>query len=696
MTRLLALVAAIAACLLLPASALADPLDARTAFWRLNDPSASGQAADSVDSHPGTYHLSNTAPVGGATRDSDTAIDLDGVDDYVSTTYNPFVNGTARSFEGWAKRDTTTTHDMVFSGAGLRAPTFYLPQGTTNAKFWPDAGVGSSVTWTGIPTGEWFHWVVVFDEPNNTVELYINGVSKGSQTMTTPYSSSTGNFAIGYNTVDNPFDGSLDDVAVYNRALTSTEVGQLYNSISQLNDARIAFWRLSELTGTNADDPVGGHDGTYSPTPTLGAAGATTDGSEKAVHLDGVDDRVTTLWNPFTNGGAQSFEGWAKRDSTTTADMIFSGNGSRNPAFYLQANSTNARFWPDAGVGSSTSWPNMPTGQWFHWVLVFDERNNKAELFVDGESQGVQAMSTPYNASSGNFTLGYQGSTNAFGGSLDDVAVYNRALSPTEAADLAAPISFKDSFEAGTFPFQFAGAAWEQKYFGGTGGYIDQVTPPTGVSATDGTHVVNAGLTPSSTRAEIQCHRSSEVWGSDNNCAGAEGSEFIYEFDVRIPSGTTIPSQRPQIVMQTKPSDIDTSVTGYAHSGCYGGGLQVGNVADSSKVEFVFATASGPIGDNGGFCTTPESLDPDSLGTFSKDSWHHFKLHARWSVDENVGFVQAWVDGREALARRSQATLIGGTGRLQMFRLGVYESNNAQYYGGEYNVLYDNLVIREL
>jgi hypothetical protein len=698
MTRLLALVAAIAACLLIPASAFAGPENDRTGFWRLNEASGT-TAVDSVGSHNGTYVGSPALGVGGATRDSDTAVHLDGADDWVTTSWNPFANGTTRSFEGWAKRDSTTSYDMLFGGTGSRAPVFYLQQNSTNARFWPDSGIGSSITWTNIPTNAWFHWVLVFDEPNDSVELFVNGVSKGVQTTTTPYNASPGNLTLGYTTVDNPFGGSLDDVAVYDRALTSTEVGQLYGSIEQLNDSRDAFWRLNEASGTTAVDNEGAHNGTYVGSPTLGAAGATTD-SDTAVHLDGGDDRVTTSWNPFANGTTRSFEGWAKRDSTTSYDMLFGGTGARAPVFYLQQNSTNARFWPDSGIGSSITWTNIPTGVWFHWVLVFDEENDRVELFVNGVSKGVQTTTTPYNASPGNLTLGYTTVDNPFSGSLDDVAVYDRALSPTEAAGLATPISFKDSFEASTFPKSFAWAAWcsdcgnnNGKLLDGTGGHIDQVTP-SGFSATDGTKVVDAGLTSTSTRAEIQCHRAAS-YGSDNNCAGGEGTEWVYEFDVRIPSGTTLPGRATNL-MQTKPTTVSPTPPGHVAGSCYGGGLQVQAVpGDSSKVEYLFSSRAGAVIDDGyGFCTTSKGT-LDSLGTFPKGSWQHFKLRAKWSVDPAVGFVQAWMDGVERLPRRLQSTLIDGTGRVQMFRLGLYESLNASNYHATFNVFYDDLVVRK-
>jgi hypothetical protein len=74
--------------------------------------------------------------------------------------------------------------------------------------------------------GEWFHAVYVKD--SSDIELFIDGVSQGTTTYTSFDSPDNNTFHIG-NGGARYFDGMIDDVRVYSRALSANEVSQLYN-----------------------------------------------------------------------------------------------------------------------------------------------------------------------------------------------------------------------------------------------------------------------------------------------------------------------------------------------------------------------------------------------------------------------------------------------------------------------------------
>ena len=85
------------------------------------------------------------------------------------------------------------------------------------------------------PTGTWFHVVVVY-EPSTRVEIYKDGVSQ--TTNTTSIVSSLANNAYDFRlgaqytggSVTNFYDGLMQDVIIWNTALTDTEVTNLYNA----------------------------------------------------------------------------------------------------------------------------------------------------------------------------------------------------------------------------------------------------------------------------------------------------------------------------------------------------------------------------------------------------------------------------------------------------------------------------------
>jgi hypothetical protein len=88
----------------------------------------------------------------------------------------------------------------------------------------------TSVTMTA---GTWYHIVATYDGSN--VHIYINNTDGGAVAATiNPASAGTQTFFVGNITVagstTNGCDGLIDEVAVWTRALSSTEVSQLYNS----------------------------------------------------------------------------------------------------------------------------------------------------------------------------------------------------------------------------------------------------------------------------------------------------------------------------------------------------------------------------------------------------------------------------------------------------------------------------------
>src|SRR4051812_18802438 len=77
-----------------------------------------------------------------------------------------------------------------------------------------------------------------------------------------------------------------------------------------------AEWLLSDRSGNNQGGVAGGGI-------TIGGAGGP--GDLSATDFDGVDDRVTTGLSPFVSGSTRTFEGWANRDTSASADVLFGG-----------------------------------------------------------------------------------------------------------------------------------------------------------------------------------------------------------------------------------------------------------------------------------------------------------------------------------------------------------------------------------
>ena len=97
----------------------------------------------------------------------------------------------------------------------------------TNGQAWPGIYT-EAVLPAPMPTNVWLHYAATYD--HSAVILYLNGVPLKTNVIgAATIAHSTSSFRIGMDDNGNcPFPGSIDDVRVYNRALTAAEIASLY------------------------------------------------------------------------------------------------------------------------------------------------------------------------------------------------------------------------------------------------------------------------------------------------------------------------------------------------------------------------------------------------------------------------------------------------------------------------------------
>lgn len=145
----------------------------------------------------------------------------------------------------------------------------------------------------------------------------------------------------------------------------------------------------------------------------------------------------------FANGTVRTFAGWLKRPiSGSDYDMMFAGDGDltfrtyfaeTNDYVYLEA-------WGNGGATVSWTSAGIATTNWIHVTFIFDEPNNLAYLYLDGNLISSQTMADQYKAGSGNLKLGavYGGAAYPLKGQMAGIAVFERGLSKTEISGLVA------------------------------------------------------------------------------------------------------------------------------------------------------------------------------------------------------------------------------------------------------------------
>ena len=201
-------------------------------YWRLNETSGTTAADSSGNGRSGTYTggytlAQTTALVG----DEGTAVTLNGTSGYVNIpSSTAFDVSTTFTLEAWIK----PTAVAIAQGVVNRQGWYCLRIGSPSAGAYSvrDRNAqGPDFVGPPLTAGVWYH--VVFAKPDNTLansRLYVNGVAYAPSAVTGGWAPLTGAFALQIGVVDAGefYGGVVDEVAIYNYALTAQQVADHY------------------------------------------------------------------------------------------------------------------------------------------------------------------------------------------------------------------------------------------------------------------------------------------------------------------------------------------------------------------------------------------------------------------------------------------------------------------------------------
>lgn len=409
----------------------------------------------------------NNGTVNGATLTTDrngnanSAYSFDGTS-YIDIPPSATLNPSEITVSTWVKYTTQTSgYKCIFSNwkdDGVNDRTYNMAispsdnfHSTVSPNGTPTATLCNSIT--TVTLNVWKHFLVTYND--TTLNVYIDGVLDNSVAATTigPINTSANNLLrIGAKNVSTPTEfivGDIDDIGIWNRALTQQEITALYLSNTNTTSCLPNYVPTNGLVGWwpfcgNASDESGnGNNGT------VNGASLTTDrngNANSAYSFDGISSSIN-IQNSASlqfNGGL-TISAWLNASSSPGPVSYWFSKGSDGGTPYSWISNLigsnkimNIGIYDNAnnysGVGSNTA---LQLNTWINFVVTYDGVNAKA--YVNGILENSTPCSYTTFANAYDLVIGRRYNSGApyfWDGKIDDFGIWNRALTQQEITTL--------------------------------------------------------------------------------------------------------------------------------------------------------------------------------------------------------------------------------------------------------------------
>ena len=428
------------------------------------------------------------------------ALELGGDGDYVDTNNNTLVPSGAKTFSLWVKVDGLNDGDAMFLGQSSLSSydfAFYYDD-NSNLKILNDNGGTSIIETSEQMNDSVWRYITYTYNGNSTQKLYINGEERASNENGIDTAQNYDLLFGGWLRGDKYLNGSIDEVQIFDRALSSTEIQEIYTSTysrfySEGNqtfkfqnittgDNKVNITAEAEtLNGTNLnvslwEADVGANTGYINSRSGLEAYyhadGNAEDYSGNNVDLDSngaVNSQGTGIFN-------QSFEFDGDGDYYDYQSVIMTTNEIRNNGLTYStwikpseasemaimgltytisftkyshggiyvSSGNNLRFdYYDAGASSYravSGGTNINTNEWNLVTSTYCPDDNKIRIYLNGELENTLTASTyGFNSNPDELYIGRNSRSDSlmyFNGSMDEIMILNDCLSAEEIKSL--------------------------------------------------------------------------------------------------------------------------------------------------------------------------------------------------------------------------------------------------------------------
>lgn len=414
------------------------------AYWRLGETSGT-TAADTTGAHSGTYQNSVTMGANGAiSGDANKAASFGGgANDRIQI--NPFgVSGTGITILAWFKPSSFGDDRFLAKATGTNLTDAHWSLGTdsrnrlkaqlkisgTSRELMPSV--------TSLIDDIWYFAAFTYD--GTTMRVYLEGVLVGSAAYTGTVSADTtvavalGNLPAGAG--NRAFNGALDEVALFDKELTASQIFALYTAAG---GGLRGHWKFTETSGTTAtDSSPQQNNGTYTNGVVLASSGPYPGPGNKAANFDGSDDYVTMPNEKLYDlTDAITVAAWIKVDAFDDTDQAIVSKGNNAWSLQRDGNNNGVSFYcRNLSTDTVASTVNVNDGRWHYVAGVYT--GSQLQIYVDGILSNSVSSTGSIRENNRAVDIGRcnQGGGREFDGSIHDVRLYSRALSAAEVAEL--------------------------------------------------------------------------------------------------------------------------------------------------------------------------------------------------------------------------------------------------------------------
>ncbi|MCD6346383.1 MAG: LamG domain-containing protein, partial [Bacteroidales bacterium] len=263
------------------------------------------------------------------------ALSFDG-NDYVDVGDVGVSEGNAFTIEAWFRSSAGKSCPTIYSeGTPANWPTnliiLYGPETDDHVRVWHRDGSGTGGTLleggTSLNDNAWHH-VAYVQRALNDRELYVDGLSVDTDSTSLSALSVT-NAYIGANNNNGSMtqfsDDVIDEVRIYNRALSATEIRYHYN-----RGGPVAYWKFNEGSGDIVYDSANNNDGTLA----FGDYETADSGTTESVVKETTNYRLNYS-NDYYNGWIFEATSGAAQGLTTTVSDYVVINAQNDKEIYL-------------------------------------------------------------------------------------------------------------------------------------------------------------------------------------------------------------------------------------------------------------------------------------------------------------------------------------------------------------------------